>query len=178
MIFSHYRTVYFLKTKDEVKRKLEIFLNRTENLGIKVKKMRSDNDTEVVNKEVEVLLENAGILRQFSVPYAHEQNGRCECEMRTIVEMARTMLQSEDLGKCLWAEAVNYAVQILNAVGTSTVGDKTPQELWLKFLAKMCMYIFRRRKGESAILRVKKENLLDCQMGLKVIVSIFQKWIK
>lgn len=43
-----------------------------------------------------------------------QQNGRAECEMRTIVEAARTMLHSMNMQKGFWAEAVNTTVFTLN----------------------------------------------------------------
>lgn len=50
--FSHFRTVYFLKTKDETVQKLEKFLQLLKNqLERKVKCLRSDNGTEIKNAD-------------------------------------------------------------------------------------------------------------------------------
>jgi hypothetical protein len=41
----------------------------------KVKMMRSDNDTEFKNTQVEDFLDEEGIKHEFSVPYTTQQNG-------------------------------------------------------------------------------------------------------
>ena len=48
--------------------------------------IRTDNETEFCNKKVEELLKNEGIQHQRSIPYAPEQNGCIEREIRTVVE--------------------------------------------------------------------------------------------
>lgn len=40
------------------------------------------------------------------------------------------MVHSNNLDMCLWAEAVNTAVYVLNVTGTSKLKNKTPFELW------------------------------------------------
>lgn len=129
--YSHFRTVYFLKRKSEVTRKMEIFLNLAESVtGNRVKVVRSDNGREFVNSEIRKLFEDKGIRHQKTVPYTPEQNGKCEREMRTIVETGRTLLKAAKLEKQLWAEAINFGTYVLNRTGTSTVKEKSPYELW------------------------------------------------
>ena len=49
--YSHFRTVYYLKSKNETPDKLKIFLIQVENqFGRKVKELRSDHGTEIKNK--------------------------------------------------------------------------------------------------------------------------------
>jgi hypothetical protein len=128
---SHYRTVYFLKNKNQVQGQLEIFLNKVENeTGSKVKILRTDNGLEFVNREVQKLLQDRGVAHQRTVHYTPEQNGKAEREMRTIVEAARTVLQARNLNKEMWAEAVHYVTYILNNSGTSEVQGKFPTEVW------------------------------------------------
>lgn len=131
--FSHYRAVYFLKYKSEAKIKIRTFLELAANVtGNKVQVLRTDQGLEEVNKELEQFLENRGIRHQKSCSYTPQQNGRIERENRTIVELARTMLNAKCLGKELWAEAVATATYVINRTGTSTVKGKTPFELWFK----------------------------------------------
>lgn len=54
----------------------------------------------------------SGIEHQKTAPYTPEQNGRCERDNRTIVEMARSMLYAKNLDEELWAEAVLCAVYL------------------------------------------------------------------
>lgn len=129
--YSHYRTVYFLKTKDEAVAKLDIYLKLVENqLGRRVKKLRSDNGLEIRNQSSKQLLEKLGVFHTVTNVETPEQNGRIEREMRTIVEAARSAIHANELNENLWAEAVNYSVFTINQTGKSTVEGKSPAELW------------------------------------------------
>ncbi|GBP60154.1 Retrovirus-related Pol polyprotein from transposon TNT 1-94 [Eumeta japonica] len=128
--YSNFRTVYLVKTKDEIKHCLEDFLNRAENVtGNKVKTFRTGNGMEFINKEVKEMCSERGIIHQTTVCYTPEQNGKAERENRTLVEAARTMLHANNLHKKLWAEAVNTAAFVLNRTGKGRDG-KSPFELW------------------------------------------------
>lgn len=129
--FSHFRTVYFLKAKNEVFFKLKTFLKMVENqFGRTIKCLKSDNGTEIKNANVEQLLRELGIRHEKSVAYSPQQNGRIEREMRTVVESARSAIHARSLNENLWAEAVNYAVFTLNQTGTSSVKGRPPADLW------------------------------------------------
>ena len=58
----------------------------------KIKKVRSDNDTEFKNTNIEEYLDEEGIGHEFSVPYTPQQNEIIERKNRTLIEAARTML--------------------------------------------------------------------------------------
>lgn len=111
-------------------------LSEKEN-GHIIRIFRSDNGTEFVNDELGLFFDEKGIYHQCTVPYTPEQNGCAEREMRTIVESARTMIHSKQLDKKFWAEAVSFAVHVLNRTGTSTVEAKSPYELWYNKEAKI-----------------------------------------
>lgn len=129
--YSHFRTIYFLKTKSEAVDKLKIFLNLVKNqFGRQVKILKSDNGTEIKNEKSKNLFEELGIFHLRSATYTPEQNGRIEREMRTIVEAARAEMYAEKLSVKLWAEALNYSVFTINQTGTSSVKGKSPAELW------------------------------------------------
>jgi hypothetical protein len=131
--YSHYRSVYFLKNKSEAKSKIKAFLELAASVtGNRIQILRTDQGLEEVNKEVTKFLEDRGIRHQKSCTYTPQQNGRIERENRTVVELARTMLQAKNMKKELWAEAVATAVYVLNLSGTSSVKGKTPFELWFK----------------------------------------------
>jgi len=59
------------------------------------------------------LLREHSVIQEFSTPaYCAAQNGRVEYQNRTIVEMARSMLNGADLPLALWAEACKTAALI------------------------------------------------------------------
>lgn len=131
--YSHYRTVYFLKQKSEVTNLFQFFLKSVETeLGRKVKRVRTDNGLEFVNKDMQDIMLKNGIKHEKSTPYNPEQNGSIERENRTVVEAARSMIYAKGMNLELWAEAVHHANYVLNRTGTSSVRGKTPHELWFK----------------------------------------------
>lgn len=135
--YSHYRKVYFIKHKSEVKEKLVDFIRNVKmETRYDIRTIRTDNGTEYVNKDVSEILKRNNIRHQLSVAYTPEQNGCAEREMRTIVEAARTMFHAKNLDMKLWAEAVNTATYVLNRTDKSTIKHKTPFELWWKVKTK------------------------------------------
>lgn len=51
--YSHYKFVYFIKEKNEVTEKFKSFLKRMETEERKITRLRTDNDLEFVNKEIQ-----------------------------------------------------------------------------------------------------------------------------
>jgi transposase InsO family protein len=85
--------VFFLQDKSETQEVLKKFLRMAQNeFDAKVKKIRSDNATEFKNTQVEDFLDEEDIKLELSAPYTPQQNGVAERKNRTLVEMARTML--------------------------------------------------------------------------------------
>ena len=50
---------------------------------------------------------------------------------KTLMERARRMLSGVELGHELWAEAVETTCYLVNRSPSSTLEDKTPQEVWI-----------------------------------------------
>ncbi|GJS16147.1 retrovirus-related pol polyprotein from transposon TNT 1-94 [Tanacetum coccineum] len=66
-----------------------------ENLNeVRVKELRSDNGTEFRNHKLEEFCDEKGISQNFSSPCTPEQNGVSERRNKTLIEAARTMLNS------------------------------------------------------------------------------------
>ena len=53
--------------------------------------------------------ESKGISQTFSAPRTPQQNGVAERKNRTLIEVARTMLEDSKLPTYFWAEAINTA---------------------------------------------------------------------
>ncbi|CAK9832647.1 Retrovirus-related Pol polyprotein from transposon TNT 1-94 [Anthophora retusa] len=114
---TSFRKVYFLRHKAEVFEKFLDFENFVHTqTGNNIKVLRSDNGREYTSEEFRKHTEKRGIIHEFSSLYIHEQNGRAEREMRTIVESARTMLISSGVDLELWPEAINSACYVLNRI--------------------------------------------------------------
>jgi len=120
-----------------------------------IKIIRADNGTEFCNQNMRNYFALRGITLERSAPYTHEQNGRSEREIRTIVECARTMLLTKNLPTRLWAEATNTAVYILNRCISSQSRDITPFELWHNKKPDLSHI---RRFGSDAFAHIPKEH--------------------
>ena len=92
--------------------------------------LRKDNGGEFYGNEFEKFCKKCGIARQKTTPYTPQQNGVAERMNRTLMEKARSMLSSVGIGQEFWAEAVETACYLVNRSPTSTLIDKTPQEVW------------------------------------------------
>src|SRR5579871_5531740 len=68
--------------------------------------IRSDNGSEFKNTRFDIC-RDLGLEHQYSSPYVPPQNGVVERKNRTLVEMARTMLDEHRTPRRYWAEAVN-----------------------------------------------------------------------
>ncbi|KAL4320520.1 hypothetical protein AHAS_Ahas14G0018700 [Arachis hypogaea] len=49
---------------------------------------------------------------------------------RTLLERARAMLQTTDLAKSFWAEAIKTVYYVINRLPSTAIGSKTPMEMW------------------------------------------------
>jgi hypothetical protein len=95
--------IYFLKNKDGFLVKFQEFKARVENLtGRKIKVLRSDNGGEYTSKDFSNFCIEAGIKREFTVPYNPQQNGVAERKNRTIIEVTKAMIHDQSLHITLW----------------------------------------------------------------------------
>ena len=68
--YSHFTWVLFLRDKSEVHGIFKKFAKRAQNeFDVKIKRVRSDNETEFKNTNIEEFLDEEGIKHEFSVPY-------------------------------------------------------------------------------------------------------------
>jgi transposase InsO family protein len=96
---------------------------------LRIKKIRSDNGTEFKNSQIEGFLEDEGIKHAFSSPYTPQQNGVVERKNRTLLDMARTMLDEYKTPDRFWAEAINTACYSINRLYLHRILKKTSYEL-------------------------------------------------
>jgi hypothetical protein len=119
-----------LQDKSQTQETLKGFLRRAQNeFGLRIKKIRSDNGTEFKNSQIEGFLEDVGIKHEFSSPYTPQQNGVVERKNRTLLDMARTMLNEYKTSDRFWAEAINTACYAINRLYLHRILKKTSYEL-------------------------------------------------
>lgn len=169
---TSFRKVYFLRHKDEVlERFVEFETQVVTQLAVKIKVVRSDCGTEYTCNKLEDFFKLKGIIHETSSPYIHEQNGRSEREIRTIVECARSMLIAKSVDRKLWTEAINAACYLLNRIILQPGETKTPFEKWFK---KKPAIKHLRVFGSAAYLHIPKErrgNKFDPKSRKLIIVG-------
>jgi transposase InsO family protein len=95
---------------------------------VKVKKIRSDNNTEFKNTQVEDFLNEEGIKHEFLAPYTPQQNGVAERKSHTLIEMARIMLDEYKISDQFWAEVINMTCHTTNRLYLHKLLNKTSYE--------------------------------------------------
>ncbi|GJZ98344.1 retrovirus-related pol polyprotein from transposon TNT 1-94, partial [Tanacetum coccineum] len=127
---SRFLYVYLLRSKDEAFDSFKIYKAEVENqLGKRIKVLRSDRGGEYFTREFDTFCEENGIKHERTSPYTPQQNGLAERKNRTLVEMVNCMLNQSELPTNLWGEALLAACHIHNRI-TSRVIPMSPYELW------------------------------------------------
>jgi transposase InsO family protein len=136
-------------------------LRRAQNeFGLRIKKIRSDNGTEFKNSQIEGFLEDECIKHEFSSPYTHHQNGVVERKNRTLLDMARTMLDEYKTPDRFWAKAINttcysinrlYLHRILKKISYELLTCKKPNVSYFRVFGSKCFILIKRgRKSKFA----------------------------
>jgi transposase InsO family protein len=156
--YSCFTWVFFLQEKSQTQETLKGLLRRAQNeFGLRIKKIRSDNGTEFKNSQIEGFLEYEGIKHEFSSPYTHQQNGVVERKNRTLLDMARTMLDEYRTLDRFWAKAINTACYSINRLYLHLILKKTSYEL---LTGKSPMFHILESLGVNALFLLREvENL-------------------
>ena len=129
---ARFTTIKFMKSKTEAVQNVKNYLTHLKTQENLPKAIRFDNGKEFLNKELESWCAQQGIDIQTTAPYSPSQNGVAERMNRTIVELARAMINEHQLPQFLWEHAVAHAVYVRNRAFTKPLGNKTPYETWFK----------------------------------------------
>jgi transposase InsO family protein len=139
-------------------------LRRAQNeFGLRIKKIRSDNGTEFKNSQIEGFIEEEGIKHEFSSPYTPQQNGVVERKNRTLLDMARTMLDEYKTPDRFWVEAINTACYSINRLYLHRILKKTSYEL---LTGKNLNVSYFRVFGVNALFLLKEVENLNLFLNL------------
>ena len=126
---TRYMWTMLLKTKDEAFIRFQKFKAVVEReTGKKIGTFRTDRGGEFVSKDFNSFCESYGIKRHLTAPYTPQQNGVVERRNRTMMEMARSILEHMHMPNYLWGEAIRHSTYLLNRVATRALNEKTPYE--------------------------------------------------
>lgn len=124
---------YMIKTKDEVFDVFCSFIHLISNqFGIKIKTVRSDNGTEFVNKKMSGMFSDLGIIHQTSCTHTPQQNGIAERKHRHLLNVARSLMFQGGIPLRFWSDCVLTAVYLINRLPSSVLNGKCPYELLYK----------------------------------------------
>lgn len=87
-----------------------------------------DAGGEFKSRELTTFLKEQGISILTSVPHMHQQNGRAERFIRTIMDKAQAIRFDACLPQSWWEFAVNYATHVYNRTPLKRLNWKTPFE--------------------------------------------------
>jgi transposase InsO family protein len=157
--YSRFTWVFFLQEKSQTQETLKRFLRRAQNeFGLRIKKIRSDNGTEFKNSQIEGFLEEEGIKHEFSSPYTPQQNGVVDRNNRTLLDMARTMLDEYKTPDRFWAEAINttcysinqlYLHRILKKTSYELLTGKKPNVSYFRVFGSKCFILIKRGRSSK-----------------------------
>jgi hypothetical protein len=120
--------VYFTKERRELRELFQVFRARVEaETSLRIKKVRCDNAPEY--RSLEKAIATTGVQFEFTTPYTPEQNGVSERLNRSLITVARAMLQDAQLPAKFWAEAANTTCYLRNRTPIGP-GDMTPEEAY------------------------------------------------
>jgi transposase InsO family protein len=103
-----------------------------------LKAIRSDNKTEFKNASFDQFCLEHGGDQQFFAPHVPQQNRVMEQKNRTLVEMARTMLDEHRTPRCFWTVAISTACYISNQIFLRSILNLTPFELCFGCKPSVC----------------------------------------
>nr|GEZ39199.1 retrotransposon protein, putative, Ty1-copia subclass [Tanacetum cinerariifolium] len=170
---SRFLYVYLLRSKDEAFDSFKIYKAEVENqLGKKIKILRSNRGGEYFMREFDTFCEENGIKHERTSPYTPQQNGLAERKNRTLVEMVNCMLNQSGLPTNLWGKALLPACHIHNRI-TSRMIPMSPYELWN---GRKPNLDYLRVWGCLAYYRTPKPKW--SKLGARGIKSVFVGYVK
>jgi hypothetical protein len=150
---------------------------------LRIKKIRSDNGTEFKNSQIEGFLEEEGIKHEFSSPYTPQQNGVVDRKNRTLLDMARTMLDEYKTLDRFWAEAINTACYSINWLYLHRILKKTSYELltgkkpnvsYFRVFGSKCFILVKRGRKSKFAPKVVEGFLLGYDSNTRAY-KVFNK---
>ncbi|XP_022867210.1 uncharacterized protein LOC111386939 [Olea europaea var. sylvestris] len=155
--FSRFTWIKLLREKSDARDLIKSLCKQLSNeLNLKVSRMRSDHGKEFENFNLESFCMDEGILHKFSSPITHQQNGVVERKNRVLQDMARAILHGKGLVLHFWGEVVNTTCHIINRVYLRPKTDQTPYEI-LKGKKPTAKYF--RVFGSKCYILHDRENL-------------------
>jgi transposase InsO family protein len=128
--YSCYTWTLFLGDKSETSEIFKTFVRRTQReYNSSIVKIRSDNGSKFKNINIEDWCDKEGVKHEFSTTYTPQQNGVVKRKKKTLITLARSMLDDYGTPERFWVEAINTVCHATNQVYLYRLLEKTPYEL-------------------------------------------------
>ncbi|CAI5472846.1 unnamed protein product [Closterium sp. Yama58-4] len=135
--YSHYTTVFPLRTKGEVPavlipwiRAVCLQLHRRFRTDLPLLRLHSDRGDEFSSDLLRAFCQGEGIEQSFTLPGSPQQNGVAERRIGLVMEITRTSLIHEAAPDFLWSFVVWYAAQQLNLWPRVSLPETSPTLRW------------------------------------------------
>ena len=132
--FTRFKFIRFLKHKTHAAKELrKLVAEHIARSGIKIGTVRTDGGGELEG-EFQSILKELVIKRETTPPHAPQYNGVVERALGLLRDKTVALLRGMTAGKSdrLWAEAMNYACEMLNCCTTASFNHGvSPYELWV-----------------------------------------------
>ena len=116
-----------LRTKDAALTATKQFITLVENrFDTKIVQWMSDAGGEYKSRAFDQMLKDKGVEILQSIPYAHQQNGRAECAIRTIMDKAESIRLQACLPQSWWEFSVAHATHVYNRTPLRRHNWQTP----------------------------------------------------
>ena len=158
-----------MKEKSETLSKFIEFRMKVENeVGKKIKCLRTDNGGEYTSDEFCDYLRKCNIRRQLTCPGTPQQNGVAERKNRHLAEICRSMLHAKNVPGKFWAECMKTAAHIINRLPQARLDFVSPfQKMWNTKPKVSHFRVF------GCVCYVFMPNLLRSKFDKKAIRCIF-----
>jgi hypothetical protein len=91
-----------------------------------IKRVRSDNGSELKNIKIDELCDEFRIRHQFSAKYTPQSNSLVERKNKTLIDMARSMISEYNVSQYFWAKAINTTCYYSNRLYCHPLKEKAP----------------------------------------------------
>ena len=128
--YTSYAWTIGLRTKDAALHVTRQWLTYIENqFGAKVQKWKSDSGGELKSTAFTNMLKDRGIEIITSAPHIHQQNGRAERIIRTLMDKGEAMRFDACIPQSWWEFSFEHAAHVYNRTPMKRLNWRTPYEL-------------------------------------------------
>jgi transposase InsO family protein len=129
--YSGWKKVLLIRDKGKIAQEITAFLMELMNKRqLRVEELQTDRGTEFINKVLTVWRKSMGIGHRKSCVRTPQQNGRAERCIRTLKDMARTVMIGARGSPYLWPEALEYVTFVSNCMPVSGKPLTPHEALW------------------------------------------------